>query len=301
VRPDPADAMSARTLKLTQPPLEGADVTSVIRALRRNGFYRGNAKSRYTQGVADAVRDFQATHLGPGATYLASDGEVGPATRWALGNASGDAQRSGLTRTTREGLFPETGDLHQRFAVMANALECHGDREIPNGSNRGREVAPFLPRWARAAPGFPWCCFFAWAIFKRATGEWPLDDNQHRGGVASAKALAVKRKRWIANKGGELPVPGDFLVILYPGTGRGHIAIVLAVRYSEAGNRLVYTVGGNEGNRVKVGLRCLDDKAQNIAGWIDTFGDSREQAGEPWTFAEYQTDDAARLTVAGTR
>ena len=294
----------SRLLKYTEPPMRGDDVTRVIAIVRAHGFYRGSAKLSYMKAVAGAVADFQMSRLGPDGTFLTVDGKVGPDTRWAMANPTGKAQMSGIIIEPPVLAVADTDTVLARFRLMAEALKWHNVKERPDGSNRGPKVDQLVPGWAKPpiGNGYPWCCFSQWQFYENVFGEWPLGDDQHRGGVASAYRLAREKRRWITNRPGTdlVPTPGDLGVILYKVngsfTGKGHIFLILS--NSKNGSD-VYTVGGNEANRVKLARRSR--LQANFAGWIDLFGDSRTEAGKPWTFQDYPADDSARLTVAGTR
>ncbi len=294
----------------------GAAVTALKRRLAKQGYWPDGYgySENFTKRVADIVQVFQGQHIDEHGEWLDADGIVGPKTDWALRYAYGPPQSMHvmpeitITVNLRD-LLPETVMQQKRARFVQEALSWHNVRERPNGSNRGPKVDLLVPSWARPASGkgYPWCCFSVWAWFKKAFDEWPLGDNQHRGGVASAKAYASGKRRFIPKVGSRTPCPGDALVMLYRRdgklTGKGHIAVVLsnAMRWSSAANaqRRVFTVGGNEGNRVKIGKRTLEDPT--VVGWIDFFGDSREQSGSPWTFRDYQVDGAGSLTQGNTR
>ncbi len=90
-------------------------------------------------------------------------------------------------------------------------------------------------------------------------------------------------------------MPGD-LVIWHFAKDQGHVAIVVAV--SQDG-RTINTIGGNEGNRVKLGVRYLDEEPR-IAGFIDLFSDDR-QGEKQFIRGLLQVDEKAKLTAQGSR
>lgn len=235
------------------------DVQLLVERLRAEGFWTAaETPPEYSPQLEECVRDFQRTHLGPDGTFLAVDGTVGEKTWWALLNASGEAQRSGITPTIPARLGP------QRTRILQVALAQHalGVAEVPNGSNRGPLIDAYLPGWARTMPGPAWCCFFYSWVVREALDRWPL--GEQIGSCLSARQRAGKLGSYIP-KGTRIdrPLPADAFV-MDRGGGHGHIGFVL--RLSED-RRLINTVEGNCGNRVKVGTRWLDDP--EIVGFID--------------------------------
>jgi len=78
-RPVSVAPVAAGVLRVTHPLTRGPDVRRVQQTLRRLGFDPGSVDGVYGPQTADAVQRFQ---VGNG---LVADGEVGPATRRALG------------------------------------------------------------------------------------------------------------------------------------------------------------------------------------------------------------------------
>lgn len=235
------------------------DVQLIVERLRAEGFWsEPEPLKEFTPELEDSVRYFQRTHLGPDGTFLAADGVVGEKTWWALLHASGTAQRSGLTPTIPARLGP------RRTRILQVALAQHtlGVEEVPNGSNRGPLVDAYLPSSARSQPGPPWCCYFYSWVVHEALDQWPL-------GARFASCHLARRRAGSLGlyipKGmhSDRPLPGDAFV-MDRGGGHGHIGFVL--RLSED-RRLINTVEGNCGNRVKVGTRWLEDP--EIIGFID--------------------------------
>src|SRR5262249_48775879 len=110
------------------------DVQLLVERLRAEGFWtEAENPAEFTPQLEERVRDFQRTHLGPDGAFLGVDGTVGEQTWWALLNASGAAQRSGIVPTIPARLGP------MRTRILEVALQQHalGVAEVPNGSNRG--------------------------------------------------------------------------------------------------------------------------------------------------------------------
>jgi hypothetical protein len=241
---------------------DAAAVKLLVEKLREQGHGpTAEAPETFTLELEQAVEDFQMTHLGPSGAPLDADGVVGDETWWALFNAQGEAQRSHIAASIPNGLGP------QRTSLLEVALAEHKKdvKEDPPGSNRGSHVDRYLPDHFKAdAKGPPWCCFFYSWVAKEALGGWPL--GRREGGCASARALAGRMGLWIPKyqaAAKQHPLPGDAFV-MDKGRGHGHIGYVL--RVSEDG-KSINTLEGNCGNRVKLGLRSLEDP--QIIGFID--------------------------------
>lgn len=220
----------------------------------------GPLPEQFTRELEACVKTFQQTHLGQDGAFLKSDGVVGPATWWALANASGAAQRSNLSAAIPAGIGP----LRRRILEVALAEHANGVAERPMGSNRGPELDKYLPDWVTksAEPGPAWCCFFYSWVVKEALGDWPLGGREGSCGKARERAgtLGIWRPKTMR---AAHPLPGDAFVFDH-GEGKGHIGFVL--RVSKDGSE-INTLEGNCANRVKLGVRRVD--ASDLAGFID--------------------------------
>lgn len=237
----------------------GPAVKWVQTILREQGFFKGDIGGNYFRLTKAAVSDFQSTHLGPDGQFLDTDGEVGKDTRWALLNPSGPAQRSKITTRVVKGL-PED---HPRMRFLNTVIGDYRSGkfiEIPDGSNGG----PTLSRFSRDTF---WCCFYQSDAYQRTFGHYPMGRDWGHCKTFWQAALA---EGMAFRKADEDPLPGDLGVILYPNskTGAGHI---FAIHRVSADGSQFNTFGGNEGNRLKHGLRNRSDGT--IVGWIDLFGD----------------------------
>ena len=241
---------------------KGPEVVELKRLLAAQGMWPAKHLGlRFGPKTKGAVEYFQSTHQGPQGAPLGVTGRVDPDTWWALRNPTGAPQRSGLPSNK----LP-TGIGEGRASILAVFLEQHGIKERPNGSNRGTGprggVDKFTPAWSRPRwKGPAWCCFSLFWCVKQALGKYVL--SRRHGSCHKAVREAKARGLWRPNLNGFVPVPGMAWVMLRP-NGTGHIG--LTYRVSRSG-LVINTVAGNEGNRVKVGKRRLDDG--DIAGFID--------------------------------
>ena len=239
----------------------GADVRKLQTLLKKHGYFDGSIGGNFLTLTKAAVVHFQQTHQGPKGTFLAVDGVVGPSTWWALENASGPAQKSGLA--TNRGIIPE-GISSGRRKILERCVELHGQniREIPDGANSGDGVDQFVHGVGKP----PWCCFCVSEIWKTVFGSYPLN---YRHGHCLTLWRAAKAKGLTHYKGDYEPIPGDIFIMLYGTSGSGHTGFVSNV---ESGGRKFNTFEGNVGNRFKHGLR---EKAQStLIGFINLYGDS---------------------------
>lgn len=237
----------------------GPAVQRLQELLAAQGFYAGKIDGDFGAQTEHAVVQFQFSHIGPDKKQLQGDGEVGPATLWALNNPSGPAQRSGIISEIPSGL------AEPRRKILGIALREHkaGTREIPDGSNRGDGVDKIISGFGPA----PWCALFVSYCTKEATGEYPLGVRQAHVATYWERA----KKAGFAHKVGTYkPVPGDAFVFVHA-NGTGHIGFVLAVEESSP-NTDFNTLEGNCGNRVKCGLRS--PKERDFAGFINIHGES---------------------------
>lgn len=241
----------------------GPAVVWIQEKLTAAGAFRGACLGNFLGLTLSAVQYFQATHLGPDDCPLEVDGEVGPRTRWALANPSGAAQRSFLDPLLPEGL---SGSRRQFLETVAADYRSGEFVEIPDGSNGGPRISAF-------SRGTYWCCFYQSDAWRRTFGEYPLGVDH---GHCLTFWLVAKGRGMALDKKTADPLPGDLGVMLYRSasgafTGSGHI---FAVSNVESGGRRFNSFGGNEGNRLKHGLRSVSESA--LVGWIDLHGGGRK-------------------------
>lgn len=238
---------------------KGLELDKLVGLLDKHGFWHFQVTPpKFNDKVDGAVRDFQASALGPKGKALSVDGGVGDKTWWALRNYGGKNQKLNLPANR----IP-TGLSEARQAILKKVLALHdaGVRERPNGSNRSKEIDKLLPTWwvRKYAPQRPqkkgpaWCCFTYMTCHKRATGKYILGGQE--GSCSKAAKRAQSLGIWSTT-----PIPGDCGILLH-GNGKGHAVTVY--RVSKDGSTLT-TVEGNCANRVAIRER----KTESFAGFI---------------------------------
>ncbi|WP_199611535.1 NlpC/P60 family protein [Flocculibacter collagenilyticus] len=225
--------------------------------LRSHGYLRDRlpAEGLFDQVTHDETVVFQTQHIDSEGLALHADGVVGRKTWWALHHGSGEKQRNNF-------IVEIPSDISALRAELLNlALKQYYKPvfESPDGSNRSAEIDEY---WGKTGLiGLPWCCaFVSWVLF-HVFSDYPIA-KQHHVGVQKMHLAAVKENLTCNN-----PKPGDIFVQLFSG-GKGHTGFVLG---RSARNDSIYTIEGNCGNRLKVGLRKLVD----IFTYIDCFNDSQ--------------------------
>lgn len=254
---------------MSDPVLRRGDIRAEVRIaqslLQSQGYYPYKLDDIFGRLTEQGVAYFQQTHLGPNSSKFLSAtspaGVIDADTWWALRNPSGDEQRNFL-----DGFIP-SGLSAPRRAILQAALKEHraGVHEIPDGSNWGDGVTKYL----EGIGAVYWCCYFTSWVIKQATGNYPLGERHGHCGTFYREAREAGR---VYKAGDKIPVPGDLFVYLYKGTtsGPGHIGFVLQT--AQDGVRF-NSIAGNEGNRVKLGVRDIRRESQ-LAGFIDVIGDS---------------------------
>ncbi|HWJ50507.1 MAG TPA: CHAP domain-containing protein [Solirubrobacteraceae bacterium] len=129
--------------------------------------------------------------------------------------------------------------------IVAVAEGQLGQAEQPPGSNEGPAIAQYRTATAGAAPGEPWCAYFAsWAASQAGT---PIGENgQGLGSVSAIWSWAQSSGRAVANAPGVVPKPGDLIVF-----GDQHVGIVKEVLPSGQ----IATIEGNYENKVAANVR----------------------------------------------
>lgn len=239
---------------------KGDNVILLQRLLASQGSFDGAIQGNFGPITKKAVSYFQMTHLGPNGKPLDVDGEVGKNTWWALMNPSGAPQQTGISSEVPGGLFAARADV----LGVAVAEHKKGVAETPDGSNWGGEVTKYLK--AAGIGANPWCgCFWSW-VHREGAGSFPMGAAQPHVQTAWSRAKAKGFARLKANYS---PIPGDAFVYCFAG-GTGHIGIVLSADSATKARRF-NTIEGNCGNRVKCGVRKMDEGT--LVGFINVFGD----------------------------
>lgn len=244
---------------------EGEFVLVLEQMLMRQGYFSGSPDEKFLRLTRDAVRLFQMAHLGPDGEWLKPDSVVGPKTWWALHNPTGPAQRSWIEAPVPGGL----PDYRQNLLELVCSEHQRGVREIPDGANWGDGVTKYLDGVGPA----PWCNYFVSWAFKEITGDYLYGYRQ--GHVLSQWQMSREHKHAHYKSRNYQPIPGDLFIMLYRNrggdlTGSGHIGFVLRTD-SEKGVAAFNTVEGNCGNRVKQGIRQLDQ--YTLFGFINPWND----------------------------
>lgn len=225
----------------------GVAVGRVQQALIENGYNISPAETtaiKFDDSTYEAVRSFQASHLGPGGHPLAEDGVVGDQTWWALQHPGGEA-----AFITKDWTFDAAGMREAVRPTLVIAAGEIGNREDPDGSNDGPQIRQYTD------PGFihsPWCALFASWAFEKGMGASPF------GRIAATWAIyewAVANGRLLGDAA--VPQPADLFLILrgerHDPKHRGHTMIVCS---DDLGGGRFCTIAGNESNAVRGGIRA---------------------------------------------
>jgi CHAP domain len=138
--------------------------------------------------------------------------------------------------------------------VVAAAESQIGQTEQPPGSNESPAIAEYRGATAGAAPGEPWCAYFAsWAA--RQAGEPLGPQGEGLGSVSAIWSWAQSSGRAVANGPGVVPKPGDLIVF-----GGEHVGIVKGVLPDGS----IQTVEGNYENKVSLNVR----PASEASGYV---------------------------------
>ena len=246
-------------------------VAALKELLWAQGHWKHATSGPWGGALTEAVTYFQQTHIGKDGLPLKTDGEVGDKTWWALRNAEGKKQRNGM----KAGAKIPAGIGVVRTSLLKKALSEHakGVKETPNGSNRGKHVDKYFPKWLikkmGKGKGEAWCAFFINWLVTEVIGKRPWG-----GYIGSCYALykASKKKGLACYTAPARVRPGDVGIMFKTNPDKkrpkgGHIFLVLRV---SADGSEVNTVEGNCGNRVKVGWR----RTKDVSRFINFCGDS---------------------------
>ncbi|HEY4810734.1 MAG TPA: CHAP domain-containing protein [Solirubrobacteraceae bacterium] len=129
--------------------------------------------------------------------------------------------------------------------IVAIAESQLGQAEQPPGSNESPAIAEYRTATTGAAPGAPWCAYFASWVARQA-GEPIGEAGQGAGAVSEVWSWAQSAGRAIPNGPGVVPQPGDLIVF-----GDEHVGIVRDV----LPNGQIQTIEGNYENKVSANVR----------------------------------------------
>ncbi len=144
-----------------------------------------------------------------------------------------------------QALSGQTPGTSNGSRVVAAAETQIGQAEQPPGSNESPAIAEYRAATAGAAPGAPWCAYFAsWAARQAGTPLGPQGEGL--GSVSAIWSWAQGAGRAVPNGPGVTPKPGDLIVF-----GGEHVGIVRGV----LPNGAIQTVEGNYENKVSLNER----------------------------------------------
>ncbi|MCC6883172.1 MAG: hypothetical protein IT576_13555 [Verrucomicrobiales bacterium] len=248
--------------------MSGADVKALQALLKDQGFFDGDPRGNFLEKTLAGVNYFQNTHIGRDGNFLEADGVVGGKTWWSLHNPSGSAQRNHIEPQ------PATVEDSPRIDVLKflQRLYAKGVREIPDGSNWGDGVETII-RACGFSEGIAWCLALQSYADLETFGDGPL------GGMpVHCATFWNEATRWgrAFRKENYQPLPGDIGIYNYGNprakslSGPGHAVRVAAVSYD--GSKF-NTFAGNEGNRLKYGLRRTSEAS--LVGFVNLFHDEK--------------------------
>jgi len=134
--------------------------------------------------------------------------------------------------------------------IVTEAQAWVGVQENPPGSNSGPRINDWLTR-VHMPRGNPWCAAFAWCMLDDALARLGLPNQLEP--TASTHWLIQRAK----NAGAWTDKPGvGFIGGIDKGAGRGHAIIVCEV---DPDNQTLRTIEGNEGNKVTIRSRRIDE------------------------------------------
>jgi CHAP domain len=170
------------------------------------------------------------------------DGLDGSASAIGAGSGSPYSLQSLDGVAGASALSPSGGPGSQIVAIAESQL---GQTEQPPGSNESPAIAQYRTATAGAAPGEPWCAYFASWVARQA-GEPIGEQGQGAGSVSEVWSWAQNSGRAIPNGPGVVPQPGDLIVF-----GDEHVGIVRDV----LPNGQIQTIEGNYENKVAANVR----------------------------------------------
>lgn len=265
-------------------------VVQIKKLLAKHGAYRGNFNQYFGAYTESCVKTFQVQHIGPDGKYLRPTGKIDADTEWALLHASGEEQHNRISP-----LMPimEGEGIGKRKEALRLAIHEHevGVHEEPDGSNWGPEIKKYGGQsgWPWCALGITWVLRQAKVIAYREAGTWNLLQRAIRNGQYVPVSVKLERLIW---------APGNLLIWQHQKkngtwTRTGHVAMILRVEVKNDLVTRINTIGFNEGNRVKAGLRVIWE-SDDLVAIVNPFDDVV-------TDIEYDIIPAANLKGVHTR
>ncbi len=202
------------------------------------------AQSGATTSATAAAAPFEAALAQAQAGYGATSGYASGAALEPLGVQQGAGIYGGSGLQGMQGSLGGPGGR-----IVAAAESQVGQSEQPPGSNEGPAIAAYREATAGAAPGEPWCAYFAsWAA--RQAGEPIGAAGEGLGSVSAIWSWAQSAGRAVANGPGVVPKPGDLIVF-----GSEHVGIVRGV----LPDGRIATIEGNYENKVSANVRSASE------------------------------------------
>lgn len=196
------------------------------------------------------------------------DGDLGPATRWAL--AVEDLPR-------------------RRRRVVQVATSYNGAKEIAGQPNRG--TLPDMVLAPLGLVGVPWCAAFVSYVL-RSVGFGAADGFKYTASARECLAMFPERLG--------LPVLGDLAGWVNP-DGTGHVGIVIGLRWAPipADQR---NIGGAQGWLTHV-ILIEGNSADRVRNTARPIGDLKVRAlpDEPQWASDVPSAPAVTRQIAGTR
>ncbi len=187
-----------------------------------------------------------------GANGKLTGGTEAPA---ATGQASFASALAQASSTATMAPLPGATPGASSSPIVAAAEGQIGQAEQPPGSNEGPAIAQYRTATAGAAPGEPWCAYFAsWAA--RQAGEPIGAGGEGLGSVSAIWSWAQNAGRAEANGPGVVPKPGDLIVF-----GGEHVGIVKEVLPSGQ----IETIEGNYQNKVSANVRSAGEASGYVS------------------------------------
>jgi len=220
----------------------------------------------FGKGTDKQTKEFQS------ANGLTVDGVVGPAT-WAALDGEVAPPLAEAAEAPPDGPLPwrdPSLTVGQRAVLFAISEKDDGVKEEPNGSNNGPRIKQYLKRCVRdSAPGLGaylakaggnWCAAFFWFCQHIVTFDEDGEEQYpYRCSGLEMENDAKKRGAWrpvsLVLSGEWEPAEGDG-VIYKSGTKAWRRHVCRYIKRTDSDN--FKTVGGNEGNTIKVTPRRFD-------------------------------------------